>query len=177
MDGMGGLDGWRPGERAGAAMFSAAMLAAVLSPLLQYRRPMVARIDGFPLSWYPMFSTKRQRRAWVTYAVGVQDDGGRRYLPCGALGPGGLNQVRRQLYRVAVREKRSQAYADALAGRLSRRPDCRDLVRVEILRTRFDLDTCLLNRVVYGEEKVLASAPVQHPVRRIATVPATAAAR
>ncbi|MGH3978841.1 MAG: hypothetical protein ACRDRZ_07555 [Pseudonocardiaceae bacterium] len=174
---MGGSNSWRPGERAGAAVFSAAVLASVLSPLLQYRRPVTVRIDGFPLSWYPMFSAKRHRRAWVTYAVGVQDDGGRRYLSCGTLGPGGVNQVRRQLYRVAVEEKRPQAYADALAGRVAHRPDCQDLMRVEILRTRFDLDTCLLDRVVRGEEKVLASAPVQRSTRWTATTPAAAAAR
>lgn len=177
MDGMGGSDSWRRGERAGAAVFSAAVLVSVLSSLLQYRRPMADRIDGFPLSWYPMFSAKRHRRASVTYAVGVRDDGGRRYLPCGALEPGGINQVRRQLYRVAVREKRPHAYADALAGRVAHRPDCQDLMRVEILRTRFDLDTCLLDRVVRGEEKVLASAPVHRPARRTAATPATAAAR
>lgn len=67
---MGGADGnWRRGEQAGAAVFSVLMLAAVLSPLLQYRRSLVERVDGFPLSWYPMFSAKRRRRCWITYAV------------------------------------------------------------------------------------------------------------
>jgi hypothetical protein len=153
-------DGWRAGERTGAAVFSAAVLAAVLSPLLQYRRPLASRVDDFPLSWYPMFSAKRRRRAWVTHAVGVTADG-RRSLPLGALGPGGLNQVRRQLYRVAVREARPEAFASALAVRVARRRDCADVTRVEVLRTRFDLDGCLISKCVHGESTVLASAAVR----------------
>lgn len=152
--------GWRPGERAVAAVFSAAMLGSVLAPLWQYRRPIRERRDGFPLSWYPMFSMKRHRRAWVTYAVGIRADGTRRYLPFNALGPGGINQVRRQLYRISVREGRPQDYATALAVRVAGRRDCADVVRVEVLRTRFDLDSCLLDRSLEGEEQVLASAPV-----------------
>ncbi|MGQ0776654.1 MAG: hypothetical protein ACT4NY_19875 [Pseudonocardiales bacterium] len=164
MNGTGGC--WLRGERAWAAIFSTAVLAMVLSPLLQYRRPPAERVDGFPLSWYPMFSLKRHRRAWVTYAVGVGADGVRRYLPSSALGPGDINQVRRQLYRVAVRENRPEAYAVALAGRMALRRDCADLVWVEIVRTRFDLDTCLLDRVPQGcEERVLATAPVRAVTR------------
>jgi hypothetical protein len=151
---------WKRNERAKAAVFSVAVLGAVLSPLLQYRRPLRERRDGFPLSWYPMFSTKRRRRAWVTYAVGVDLDGRRRYLHQGVFGAGGVNQVRRQLYRVAVREGRPAAYAAALAARVARCRDCADLVRVEVLRTRFDLDSCLLSRSVQGEDRLLAQAVV-----------------
>ena len=154
-------DGWRAGERAGAAVFSVAVLAAVLSPLLQYRRPLSARVDGFPLSWYPMFSAERRRRAWVTHAVAVTADGRRRSLPLDALGPGGLNQVRRQLHRVAVREARPEACAGALAVRVARRQDCADVTCVEVVRTRFDLDRCLISRRVDGESTVLASAAVR----------------
>lgn len=157
---------WRPGERAGAAVVCATVVAAVLSPLWQYRRPRPERVDGFPLSWYPMFSARRRRRAWVTYAVGVCADGERRYLPSGALGPGGINQVRRQLHRVAVRENRPDDYATALARRVAPREDCAQLVRVEILRTRMDLDTCLLTRTLQGEEQVLATAPVPRVLSR-----------
>ena len=154
-------DGWRAGERTGAAVFSAAVLAAVLSPLLQYRRPLASRVDSFPLSWYPMFSAKRRRRAWVTHAVGVTADGRRRSLPLDALGTGGLNQVRRQLYRVAVREARPDAFASALAVRVARRRDCADVMRVEVVRTRFDLDGCLISKRVNGDSTVLASAAVR----------------
>lgn len=153
--------GWCPGERVRAAAFSAAVLAAVLSPLLQYRRPRRERVDGFPLSWYPMFSAKRSRLMSVTYAVGVTADGGRLSLPTNALGTGGVNQVRRQLYRVAVREARPDAYAGDLAARVARRPDWANVIRVEVVRTLFDLDDCLTSRRVDGESTVLASAAVR----------------
>lgn len=152
---------WHRGERARATVFSAAVLAAVLSPLLQYRRPLPERVDGFPLSWYPMFSAKRRRRMSITHAVGVTADGSRQVLPFDALGPGGVNQVRRQLHRVAVREARPDAYAGALADRIARSRDWADVVRVEVVRTRFDLDNCLISRQIDGEVTVLGSAEVR----------------
>jgi hypothetical protein len=154
-------DRWCRGERAGAALFSVMVLAGLLSPVLQYRRPLADRVDGFPLSWYPMFSAKRRRRAWITHAVGVDSAGRRRYLPLGALGAGGLNQVRRQLYRVAVREARPEAYAGALGDRVARSRKWAHVIRVEVVRTRFDLDNCLISRRVDGESTVLASAAVR----------------
>ena len=160
MDDRHGNTRWHRGERARAAVFSAALLAAVLSPLLQYRRPLAERVDGFPLSWYPMFSAKRHRRMSVTHAVGVTVDGSRLFLPFETLGPGGVNQVRRQLHRVAVREARPEAYAGALAERVARSQDCADVIRVEVVRTQFDLDDCLISRRVDGESTVLASAAV-----------------
>jgi hypothetical protein len=161
MDDRHGTTCWHRGERARAAVFSAALLAAVLSPLLQYRRPLAERVDGFPLSWYPMFSAKRRRRMSVTHAVGVTADGSRHFLPFETLGPGGVNQVRRQLHRVAVREARADAYAGVLAGRVACSRDWADVVRVEVVRTRFDLDNCLISRQVDGESTVLASAEVR----------------
>jgi hypothetical protein len=152
---------WHRGERARATVFSAAVLAAVLSPLLQYRRPLPERVDGFPLSWYPMFSAKRSRQMAVTHAVGITADGGRLALPSAALGTGGINQVRRQLHRVAVREARPDAYADDLAARVAGKPDWANVIRVEVVRTLFDLDDCLTSRRVDGESTVLASAVVR----------------
>jgi hypothetical protein len=108
-----------------------------------------------------MFSAKRRRRMCVTHAVGVTADGGRLFLPFDALGPGGVNQVRRQLHRVAVREARPDSYAGALADRVARSRDWAHIIRVEVVRTRFDLDNCLISRRVDGESTVLASAAVR----------------
>lgn len=74
--------------------------------------------------------------------------------------------MRRQLYRVAVTENRPEIYARVLAQQVARRPDCADLARVEVLRTRFDLDTCLLERSVRGQDRLLAAAPVPGRVSR-----------
>lgn len=160
-------DGWARGERAGAAVFSAAVLGAMLWPLAEYRRPLKERVDGFPLSWYPMFSARRPRKAGVNYAVGVRADGSRRYLPSAALGPAGINQVRRQLNRV-VREGGIENHAAAIAARVALRSGLRDVEHIEIVRGRFDLDRCFLDREVRGGETVLVSALVPRDAARAA---------
>lgn len=134
------------------------MLGAVLYPLKEYRRPRANRIDGFPLSYYPMFSKHRGPRARVAYAVGITADGTRHHLAHRAVGDGGENQVRHQLYRVAVKQGQAQEFADSLAARIAANPGYPDLVRVEIVRGRFDLDECMLTRRFQGEETVLAVA-------------------
>lgn len=164
---MGGY-AWKRGERGFAGVLSAAMLGAVLWPLRQDFRPKADRVDGFPLSYYPMFSMHRRRHGGITYAVGVTETGERRYLAYNLLGPGGVNQVRRQLYQVAVREGRAAQYAAALAARIAGRRSCADITRVEVVRGKFDLDRCMLGHVVQAEETVLAAAEVPREL----TVPA-----
>lgn len=156
------MDGhrWYRGERAGAAVLSAAVLGAVLWPLRQHRRAVAERVDGFPLSHYPMFIADRRRCCGITYVVAVRSTGTRTFLRHDALGPGGLNQVRRQLYRVAVTEGRAAEYVAALAARIRAERGYADVVRVEVVRGRFDLDACLLDRAVRGRETVLAAADV-----------------
>ena len=151
---------WRVGERATAVAVCVAVLGATLSPLIQYRRPLNRRRDGFPLSWYPMFSAERAPRSWITHVAGVRADGSLRYLPSHLLGPGGINQVRRQLYRAAVREQRADQVAAVVAARVAGRADCDDVVTVQVVRTRFDLDHCLLTGAADGKRRVLASVPV-----------------
>jgi hypothetical protein len=71
-----------------------------------------------------------------------------------------VNQVRKQLFR-AVRRGQAQEHAQRLAQRLARRPDCGDVVRVEIVRGEFELDTCLLQgETTAAREEVLAGADV-----------------
>jgi len=160
-------DLWAPHERRRATLLTVFVMGAVLWPLRQHLRPAERRVDGFPLSYYPMFSKRRRRHGHVVYAVGILADDSRRRLRHSVLGSGGLNQVRHQLYRVAVREGNAQEYADALAPRLAARPSCADLVRVEIVRGEFDLDTCLLDHRVEGTETVLATADIP----RVAATP------
>lgn len=167
---------WERGERGRAVVLCGAVLGAVLWPVRQNRRPAAERVDGFPLSYYPMFSAVRPRHHGVTYVVAVRTDGTRGALPDTALGPGGINQVRRQLFRVAVREGRPQEYIDALADRLVRSRHGRDVVTVEVVRGRFDLDRCMLERTVKGKEKILASAVVPHDERRLVAASAQGSA-
>lgn len=159
---------WGPHERGWVKFFAVALLGAVLMPVRQNWRPAEQRVDGFPFSYYPMFTKRRAQYATVVYAVGVLADGSRRRLRHKVLGSGGLNQIRHQLYRVALTEDRADEYVEALVPRLAEKPSCADLVRVEIVRGEFDLDECLLAREVQGTETVLASAD-------LVRAPATAA--
>jgi hypothetical protein len=127
--------------------------------LVQYRRPEEQRVDGFPLSYYPMFSPKRDPHGYVSYVVGVHADGSREKLPYYTLGPGGVNQVRKQLSR-ALHRNRVQSHAELLAKRISERPDRADVVRVEIVRTQFDFDGYMLRGEVEGVQTVLGGADV-----------------
>lgn len=155
---------WARGERTRAMAFSTVVLGAVLWPLAQYRRPLRERVDGFPLSWYPMFSARRPQKAGINYAVGVRADGTRCYLPSRMLGPAGINQVRRQLNRV-IREGSAQGHAATIAARVASHQGLRDVERIEIVRGRFDLDRCFLERAVRGKERALASVPVVRSFR------------
>ncbi|HEX4250636.1 MAG TPA: hypothetical protein VH008_22415 [Pseudonocardia sp.] len=159
---------WSRRERTWVGLFAAAALSAVLLPARQNWRAPEKQADGFPFSYYPMFSKRRRQHANVVYAVGITADGTRRRLRHSVLGTGGLNQVRRQIYRVALTEERADDYATALLPRLLANPSCDDLVSVEIVRGVFDLDECLLSHeVVATEEHVLAAAD-------LGRVPATA---
>jgi hypothetical protein len=154
---------WSKHETAWAKLLTVVLLGAVLFPVRQNWRRAERRVDGFPFSYYPMFSKRRAQHANVVYAVGVLADGSRRRLRHKVLGSGGLNQIRHQLYRVALTESRANEYVAALVPRLAANPSCADLVRVEIILGEFDLDACLLARQVQGNETVLASADLVRP--------------
>ena len=59
-----------------------------------------------------------------------------------------------------VAQHRTHKYAAALAVRLAGQAHRSEWVRVGIVRGKFDLDDCLLNRRIRGEDTVLASATV-----------------
>jgi hypothetical protein len=150
---------WAVPERIWAGLVTTGVVGAALWPLVQYRRPAEKRVDGFPLSYYPMFSPKREQYGTVSYAVGVRADGSRERLPYYALGTGGVNQVRRQLSR-SIHRNRVDRHAEMLAERISQRPDCADVVRVEIVQTRFDFDAYMMQGEVGGVDNVLGGADV-----------------
>lgn len=118
-----------------ARVTSAAVAAAVLSPVLANWRTKPR--DSFPLSHYPMFSARRGATGTVTYLLGIDADGTRRSLPHTLVGPGGLNQVRRQLGRCRL-PKQALAICDAVAGRI-------------VLQDRSRFATLLEVRLVTGE--------------------------
>src|ERR1041384_5564559 len=80
-----------------AACFSLALIGSVLWPIQENwrRKPH----DNFPLSYYPMFSSKRDAVETFYYLFGRDEQGVRHYIPHKIIGAGGGNSVRRQLRR------------------------------------------------------------------------------
>jgi len=149
-----------PVDRRLAGAFSAALCAAVLAPLAQHARAPAQRRDGFPLSYYPMFSAPRGRTKRQTYLVGVDAAGGRRRLPYTALGGGGLNQARRQMSRL-VSEGKGAALAAMVAGRVADGGErWSDVVGVEVVTGSFRLDDVMRGRIEPLKERLRGAAAV-----------------
>ena len=142
-----------------AATFSAAMVGAVVWPITQNWR--TKKQDGFPLSYYPMFSAKREDIVRCTYLVGLTATGERRSIPYCYAGTGGLNQVRRQLRRLA-RAGEGQAVCAAVAERLAARHEgsLTEVVTVQLARGEYRLarfaggDKAPLRERVYGSQEI-----------------------
>jgi hypothetical protein len=171
-------DVWAPGERGRIVVLALAVVGAMCYPLRQHLRATGRRVDGFPLSYYPMFTARRRRTAKVNYVAAVRTDGSRHPVPYQVLGSGGFNQVRHQLNRV-VTSGSAQAYAEALAARLAACPaqQLAGVVRVEVLRGRFDVDACMMQRRITGDDTLLAAVDLQssEPAARLRGTPSTVA--
>lgn len=139
-------------EKTWAGLVSVAMLGATLSPLIYQR-------DGFPLSNYPMFSTKREVRTRVFHVVGRSADGSARPLEPALLGTDEVMQA----HQVASLAARSTAAATELCTRVAtvtaRSPDYAAVTQVELRVDTFD-------SVAYWEGK-----PSHQGGRAIATCP------
>ncbi len=115
-----------------AAAFAGAVLAAVLWPIRENWR--AEPRDGFPLSYYPMFSIARRTTLRVTHFVGRDAAGGKHLLPGSHAGDGGLNQVRKQI-RAIARAGDGEALCARVAARAARdwpadRPPLREVAVV-----------------------------------------------
>jgi len=146
------------------SLASAALLGVVLGPLRQNWRSTPR--DGFPLSYYPMFSARRWRTGTVTHLVGVDAGGGTRLLHYRHAGTGGLNQVRRQIRR-CVAGDRAHALAESVAGSIARSRSAADsgITQVRVVSARYDYDAYFAGNRVPERETVHASAPVDRSPR------------
>src|SRR5262245_41098893 len=86
------------GGKLTAVYVSLAMIGAVLWPIQQNWRE--KPVDNFPLSYYPMFSAKREATEAFHYLLGHDAQGARYIIPYQFAGSGGLNSVRRQIRRI-----------------------------------------------------------------------------
>lgn len=138
---------------------AAALVGVVLAPLRQNwrRKPR----DGFPISYYPMFSARRQRSGTVVHLVGVDSSGQAQVLHYRHAGTGGLNQVRRQIRRT-VKAGRAQELADTAARSVagSTRSSKRRVVQVRVVSSRHAYDEFFAGHRVPEEETVHATAAV-----------------
>lgn len=142
-----------------AATASGALVAAVLSPIHQTWRSRPR--DGFPLSYYPMFTAKRKASGQVTHLVGVTADGETRFLPHGLAGSGGLNQVRRQLARSARRGTADRVCA-AVAAKVAASGErgLADLVEVRVVTCEYRFDDFHAGRRAPMTERIHARLAV-----------------
>ncbi len=122
-----------------ATVASIALLVIVLSPIIQNWRE--DPVDGFPLSYFPMFTTVREGRTRLTHPIGIRADGSEVSLHYKVVGSGGMNQVRRQI-RSRVKRGEAEELCREIAERVARsdRQEHRDLVAVAVVRDRFELD-------------------------------------
>lgn len=143
-----------------AGGLSVLTIGAVLWPIVQNWREKPR--DGFPLSYYPMFSAKRARTASVTYLVGLDARGGRRLLPYDYAGTGDLNQVRRQINRI-VREGRADKLCQIVAGKvaLEGEGEFADVVTVQVVTGKYRLADYFAGKRDPVSERVHASWPVE----------------
>lgn len=147
------------GKRSAAA-FSALVVGAVAWPIRQNWRARPR--DGFPLSYFPMFTVDRSKRCKVTHLVGVRADGERVVIPYHCGGAGGLNQVRRQLRRIA-REGDPDELCRLVAQRVARRSGAglEGLASVQLITGEYCLEAFGRGERELLREQVHASHDVQ----------------
>lgn len=116
------------GSRPFALVVSAALLAAALEPLL--RAP---TDDGFPLSTYPMFASRRPVELTLSYPLGEAADGERRYLSPALVGSGEVLQAIAIVARAVQRPGGAQELCEAIARRAAASGDHGDLAAIRIV--------------------------------------------
>lgn len=151
-----------PPERArkrAPAVFIAVTVLVLLSPILENWK--TKPVDSFPLSYYPMFSHRRESTFQGESIVGIRGDGTRQVLPYRTIGTGGFNQVRRQV-RAKVKAGQGEDLCTQVAARLSRSKDAalREVRSVEVLRATHNVDAFFAGDRTPLKSKVYAACDV-----------------
>jgi hypothetical protein len=136
--------------RAYAAAVSLALIGATLWPLL-----LEPRDDGFPLSTYPMFASKRPTLQTYRYALGETASGGRRTLKPSLVGTGEVLQAIRVIDRaVSGGRAQVQTLCEAIAARVADHDDFRDVVAIRIVTGTHDAVEYLARDVIGRETEM-----------------------
>ncbi len=146
-----------------AAFCSLLVLGAIFWPVSENWKAKPK--DAFPLSYFPMFSYKRDAVHELSYFVGYDANNNRYQIHYDYIGSGGFNQVRRQLNKKVRRDKGPQL-TEKVAKRLAKSKDApySDIVRVDLVTGHYHLENYFLK----GEkqplsETVLASKTIERP--------------
>lgn len=146
-----------------AGIFSLLMIMAVCSPVVQNWR--AEPHDGFPLSYYPMFSHKRTAEYSINYFVGLDAAGGRHYITYELIGSGGFNQVRRQVNKM-IRQKKGDELLGKVAQRVikSKKYPYRQLDSVLLVKGVFHFETYFeQGRKAPIKEKIICGINIERP--------------
>lgn len=137
-----------------AAAVSLALIAATLWPVL--RDP---RDDGFPLSTYPMFASKRPTQQTYHYALGETAAGERRTLSPGLVGTGEILQALRVIERAVAGGRGELAkLCDAIAARVAADDDRADIIAIRFVTGTHDAVEYLARDKVGREVEMLRCA-------------------
>lgn len=121
-------------HRAAAAVVSLLLIGATLWPVV--RSPYD---DGFPLSTYPMFASKRPTRQTYSYALGQTASGKRRTLEPAVVGTNEILQALRVLERaVAGPRAELETLCNTIAARVATDDDFTDVVMIRIVTGTHD---------------------------------------
>ena len=121
-----------------AAGFSLLLAGATLAPIAEHLREKPR--DNFPLSYYPMFTSRRGEVEEVVYIEGLDVRGEGRPLSYKLAGAGGLNQARRQIRRI-VRDGWADSLCRAVAEKVARggKRSLADVAEVRVVTGGYNL--------------------------------------
>lgn len=142
--------------RLAAGCISLALIGATLSPLL--REPYD---DGFPLSTYPMFATRRLTTLSMHYALGVGAGGERIVLEPALVGTGEVLQAIRVIDRaISGGRPAMNQLCTAIAARVAADGDYRHVTAVRVVTGTHD-SVEYLARDLVGRELERTRCPVK----------------
>lgn len=143
-------------HRVFAAVVSIVLIGATLSPLL--REPYD---DGFPLSTYPMFASKRPTALTFHYALGEGRAGERVTLTPGLVGTGEVLQAMRVLDRAVSGGRGEMAkLCDAIARRVATDSELASVANIRIVTgTQDALDYLVHDKVGRETERLRCAVP------------------
>ena len=161
----GVTNGWA-GQRSRAkwiaAGFSILLVMTVLSPIVENwrRRP----ADGFPLSYYPMFTADRTGQTSVTYLMGLDGLGNRFPIRYTFAGTGGLNQVHSQMKKT-VRQGGAAELCRSVGSNVARRRTgpMAEVVSVEVVTGTYRVTDYFSGDETPVSEQIHARCNVRRP--------------